>query len=189
MAGTGDAGAGGGAPPAGDASAPGGGPPREGGDEHETDGLRLVRRLVRIMDRHGLAEVELEEEGRKVRLRKAGVAAVEALTLPPLPAARGPAPAPAAAAAPPSPPASRGLEIRSPMVGTFYRAASPEAAPFVEVGDTIRKDSVVCIIEAMKVMNEIKSEVEGEVLAVLAQNGEAVEFDQPLFLVRPASGG
>jgi acetyl-CoA carboxylase biotin carboxyl carrier protein len=71
------------------------------------------------------------------------------------------------------------------MVGTFYRAPSPEAAVFVEVGDVLRKDMVVCIIEAMKVMNEIKSEVEGEVLAVLAQNGEAVEYDQPLFLVKP----
>jgi acetyl-CoA carboxylase biotin carboxyl carrier protein len=72
------------------------------------------------------------------------------------------------------------------MVGTFYRSPNPEAAVFVEVGDVLRKDQVVCIIEAMKVMNEIKSEVEGEVLAVLAQNGEAVEFDQPLFLVKPA---
>ncbi len=71
------------------------------------------------------------------------------------------------------------------MVGTFYRSPSPEAAPFVEVGDVIRKDTVVCIVEAMKVMNEIKSDCEGEVLAVLAQNGEAVEFDQPLFLVKP----
>ena len=73
------------------------------------------------------------------------------------------------------------------MVGTFYRASSPEAAPFMEVGDIVHKDSVVCIIEAMKVMNEIKSEVEGEIIAVLAQNGEAVEFDQPLFLVRPVA--
>ncbi|MHC4820729.1 MAG: acetyl-CoA carboxylase biotin carboxyl carrier protein, partial [Planctomycetota bacterium] len=97
------------------------------------------------------------------------------------------APAPAESAPPPSSPsvAAKGTEIKSPMVGTFYRSPSPEAAPFVEVGDTIRKDSVVCILEAMKVMNEIKAEIEGEILAVLVQNGEAVEFDQPLLLVKP----
>jgi acetyl-CoA carboxylase biotin carboxyl carrier protein len=160
----------------------------DGGNAQAGDDLDLVRRLLRLMDRHGLAEVELEEGGRKVRLRKAGPAALQALPVPPVVAPAAPAAAPAPAAPAPAP-AARGIEIRSPMVGTFYRASSPEAAPFIEVGDVVRKDTVVCIIEAMKVMNEIKSEIEGEVLAVLAQNGEAVEFDQPLFLVKPASGG
>jgi len=146
--------------------------------------LRDVKRLVHLMDLHGLTEVELEDEGRRVRLRKGhdAHAAVPAQVLAPL--AQAPA-APAPSAAAPASAAPRGTEIRSPMVGTFYRSPSPEAAVFVEVGDVIRKDQVVCIIEAMKVMNEIKSEVEGEVLAVLAQNGEAVEYDQPLFLVKP----
>jgi acetyl-CoA carboxylase biotin carboxyl carrier protein len=148
--------------------------------------LRDVKRLVNLMDRHGLAEVELEDAGRRVRLRKGGGAEVHSL----VPAhAAAPAPAPAAAPAPVPAPAAPGVEIRSPMVGTFYRASSPEAAPFAEVGDVIHRDSVVCIVEAMKVMNEIKSEVEGEILAVLAQNGEAVEFDQPLFLVKPSGQG
>lgn len=150
--------------------------------------LRDVKRLVHLMDLHGLAEVELEDEGRRIRLRKGleSNGAVPAHVLAPLSAnpfpgqAQG-APAPAAAA----PQAPKGSEVRSPMVGTFYRSPSPEAAPFVEVGDTIRKDTVVCIVEAMKVMNEIKADCDGEVLAVLAQNGEAVEFDQPLFLVKP----
>ena len=145
--------------------------------------LRDVKRLVSLMDRHGLHEVEVEDAGRRVRLCKGGGPSLHALPAAALQVpvlAPGVAPAPAPAAAAPA-----GSEIRSPMVGTFYRAASPEAAPFMEVGDTVRKDAVVCIIEAMKVMNEIKSEVEGEVLAVFAQNGEAVEFDQPLFLVRP----
>jgi acetyl-CoA carboxylase biotin carboxyl carrier protein len=147
--------------------------------------LRDVKRLVHLMDQHGLSELELEDDGRKVRLRKGGIPALQPMhpvaaipqTLAPQDGA-APAPAPRA-------PAARGVEIKSPMVGTFYRAQGPEAAPFVEVGDSIRKDSVLCIIEAMKVMNEIKSEIEGEILAVLVQNGEAVEYDQPLLLVRP----
>jgi acetyl-CoA carboxylase biotin carboxyl carrier protein len=159
--------------------------PRSHAPEGRMD-LRDVKRLVHLMDLHGLTEVELEDAGRRVRLKKGhdGHAALPAHVVAPLPAAGGAAPAHGAAA--PAAAAPKGSEIRSPMVGTFYRSPSPEAAPFVEVGDMIRKDSVVCIIEAMKVMNEIKAECDGEVLAVLAQNGEAVEFDQPLFLVKPA---
>ena len=140
------------------------------------------------MDLHGLAELELEDEGRRVRLRKGagadgqGFFPVPAHVVAPLPGHGLPGPAAAPAAAP----APRGAEVRSPMVGTFYRSASPEAGPFVEVGDSVGKETVVCIIEAMKVMNEIKAEMEGVVVAVLAQNGDAVEFDQPLFLVKPA---
>jgi len=147
--------------------------------------LRDVKRLVHLMDRHGLAEVEMEDAGRRLRLRKGGVPEIQPVPAVPVPMpASGATPVPAPGASAPAP-ASRGVEIRSPMVGTFYRSANPESAPFVEVGDAIRKESVVCIIEAMKVMNEIKAEIEGEVLAVLVQNGEAVEYDQPLFLVKP----
>ena len=117
-----------------------------------------------------------------VRAQEGGfVAAAPAAAVAPQAAA-----APAAAEPEPAAP-KRGEEILSPMVGTFYRAPSPDTSPFVEVGDRIGRESVVCIVEAMKVMNEIKAEVEGEILEILVQNGEPVEFGQPLFLVR--SGG
>ncbi len=145
-----------------------------------------VERLLKLMDRHELVEVEIEdpEKGTRVRLRKAN----------PERNSR-PLPAPALPAAPEAPAWSEGgeagsggngnvVEIPSPMVGTFYRASSPDSDPFVEVGDEIDGESVICIIEAMKVMNEIKAEVSGEVIEILVQNGEAVEYGQPLFLVR-----
>ena len=144
-----------------------------------------LRRLVSLMQANDLAEVELEEEGKRVRVVRGRVAALPAAQAAPTPVA---APAPAAAV-PREAKESRGIEIPSPMVGTFYRSPSPDAAPYVEVGDRIGKDTPVCIVEAMKVMNEIKSEVEGEILEILVQNGEPVEFGQPLFLVRPPSGG
>jgi acetyl-CoA carboxylase biotin carboxyl carrier protein len=156
--------------------------------------LAELRKLAELMEQKDLYEVEVEEEGKRVHIVRGG----------PRPAAHAPvawAPAgmlPAAGSLPPqaaagepaaagaAPAASRGLEIPSPMVGTFYRAPGPDAAPFVEVGDRINKSTVVCIVEAMKVMNEIKAEVDGEILEILVQNGEPVEFGQPLFLVRPS---
>jgi acetyl-CoA carboxylase biotin carboxyl carrier protein len=98
-------------------------------------------------------------------------------------AAGGPAPAANPAGAPAK--AQDTVEIKSPMVGTFYRAAAPEADPFVTIGQEVTEDTTVCIIEAMKVMNEIKAEVRGEVVAVLVENGEPVEFGQPLILLKP----
>ena len=145
--------------------------------------LAELRRLVSLMETRDLVEVEIELPDKRVHVVRGGVAAA-------VPAA-GPAPAPVAAAPPSAGEASgdveepRGNEIPSPMVGTFYRAPSPDAAPYVEVGDRIQPDTVVCIVEAMKVMNEIKAEVSGEVLEILVQNGEPVEFGQPLFLVAP----
>ena len=153
--------------------------------------LAEVRRLVNLMETKELAEVEIELEGKRVRVVRAGHGA-PVVTAGPIVAAHAAAPAPAAtpAAAPAeAAPESRGTEIPCPMVGTFYRSPSPDAAPFVEVGDRIGKETVVCIIEAMKVMNEIKAEVEGEILEILVQNGEPVEFGQPLFLVRPSGSG
>jgi acetyl-CoA carboxylase biotin carboxyl carrier protein len=119
-----------------------------------------------------------------VRLRKASAAA---------PAAVAPAAAPVAAAAPAAgaaaqaarPPKENLPSINSPMVGTFYVAASPEAAPLVEIGDHVAEDTVVCVIEAMKVFNEIQAEMSGTIEKVLAKNAEAVEFGQPMFVVRP----
>lgn len=146
--------------------------------------LRKIKSLVELMNENALAEVELEEEGMKVRLRKFGggaLAGVPPHAFPAAPDAQTPAPQAALSAASP---AKAGHLIASPMVGTFYRAASPQAKPFVEAGSPVGKDAVVCIIEAMKVMNEIKAECEGVVEEILAQNGQAVEFGQPLFRIR-----
>jgi acetyl-CoA carboxylase biotin carboxyl carrier protein len=124
-----------------------------------------------------------------VKVVRGGPAAGPAVYVQPAAAQAAPAPAAAPAAAGPAPAKeSRGIEIPSPMVGTFYRSPSPDASPYVEVGDRIGKDTPVCIVEAMKVMNEIKAEVDGEILEILVQNGEPVEFGQPLFLVRPSGG-
>ncbi|MHC4472661.1 MAG: acetyl-CoA carboxylase biotin carboxyl carrier protein [Planctomycetota bacterium] len=155
--------------------------------------LKEVERVLELMKQHDLVEVELEdpEKGTRIRLRKAGAETNSHPVVTPTIAI----PATAAEIAPvanPTPVAEAGqeedranlMEVPSPMVGTFYRAPSPDADPFVEVGDTIDLESVVCIIEAMKVMNEIKAEVAGEVVEILVQNGEAVEFGQPLFLIR-----
>jgi acetyl-CoA carboxylase biotin carboxyl carrier protein len=152
-----------------------------------------VEGLVELMDRHGLLEVDWEagSDGlRRVRLSRAGVAhgvpgAVHG------PAAGHPAhsaPAPLAAPAGGEAPAGReNLHVfKSPMVGTFYRAPSPEAPPFASVGDKVDEHTTVCIIEAMKVMNEITPDKAGVVVSVEVENGEAVEFGQPLLLIRPA---
>ncbi len=150
--------------------------------------LAEVRRLVNLMETRDLAEVEIELEGKRVRVVRAVGAAMQGAVMPYAPAMPAPASAPGPAA-PVEPEEPRGSEIPSPMVGTFYRAPGPDAAPFAEVGDRIGSESVICIIEAMKVMNEIKAEMEGEVLEILVQNGEPVEFGQPLFLVRPSGSG
>lgn len=151
-----------------------------------------LERLVKLMNENDLVELEIEEEGRTVRLRKApGVplAMPNAMQLlpqmQPMHMAPAPAAAGSAAAAPSGPPAGT-VEIRSPIVGTFYKAASPESPAFVAVGDRIKTGAVVCIVEAMKVMNEIQAEVSGEIVEILVENGQAVEFDQPLFRVKTA---
>lgn len=160
--------------------------------------LKLIQRLIAMMKRGGLAELDVEDvqSGVKLRLKRAGLepAPVPLVQLiqgggtaqlnAPAPTYAQSAAAPAAAGeAPPKKPVV-GTPVTSPMVGTFYRAASPEAEPFVQVGKRVTADSVLCIIEAMKVMNEIKSEVSGEILECLVESGEPVEFGQPLFLVK-----
>jgi len=147
-----------------------------------------LKKLVKLMNENELVELEIEEQGAKVRLKKAPSIAGFAAQAAALPVYATP---PAVAVTPPAspPPGPVGpppgtVEIRSPIVGTFYKSASPDSAPYVAVGDRLKPDSVVCIIEAMKVMNEIKAEVAGEVVEILADNGEAVEYDQVLFRVR-----
>ncbi|MHC5010664.1 MAG: acetyl-CoA carboxylase biotin carboxyl carrier protein [Planctomycetota bacterium] len=148
---------------------------------------RELKKLVQLMNDNELVELEIEEEGRRVALRKAGANAAAAhppapyVAPPAPPAAPAPAPAPETADDGP-PPGTR--EIRSPMVGTFYRRPSPDAEPYAQVGDHINADTVVCIVEAMKVNNEIKAETEGEILEILVEDGQPVEFDQPLFLLK-----
>jgi acetyl-CoA carboxylase biotin carboxyl carrier protein len=158
-----------------------------------------VEELAQLMDRHGLLEVDWEtgaDGARRVRVSRVGSSGncgpvhVGLNPAPPVHASSGgPAAAltPSSKAAPPPSPSTEGLHaFKSPMVGTFYRAPSPEAAPFVSVGDKVDEHSTICIIEAMKVMNEITPDKGGEVVSIEVENGEAVEFGQPLFLIRPA---
>ncbi|MCX6906586.1 MAG: acetyl-CoA carboxylase biotin carboxyl carrier protein [Verrucomicrobia bacterium] len=142
------------------------------------------------MKRNELTEFELEREGGKIRIKRGpngstqSDTAVIPLPVQAAPVVVAPTAAPAVAAPAPAAPAADSAEIKSPMVGTFYRAPSPEAAPFIEVGAAVNEETVVCIIEAMKVMNEIKAEVKGVITEVLLENAKAVEFGQPLFRVR-----
>jgi acetyl-CoA carboxylase biotin carboxyl carrier protein len=142
-----------------------------------------LKRIVDIMNQNDLAEIEIEEEGLRLRLRKKE-GSVVALPAAPLPVAAAAPPAAAGEAAPAAEVAEGLHTITAPMVGTFYRAPAPEVDAYVEVGRRINPESVVCILEAMKVMNEIKSECAGEVVKICVQNGEAVEYDQPLFVVK-----
>ena len=145
---------------------------------------REIRRLADLLRDYGLTEVEVERDGVRIRLRRepAPVAA-------PATAAASAAPAAIAgtSAATPGTSASEAhlLTIQAPMVGTFYRAPSPDTQPFVRDGDRVKKGQVVCIIEAMKLMNEIESKVAGRVVKVLVENAQPVEYGQPLFLLEP----
>jgi acetyl-CoA carboxylase biotin carboxyl carrier protein len=153
--------------------------------------LAAVRELLALMGEHDLAELAFEQGDLKVSLKKAGAATGPPAAVPiaGLPVVANPAPAAPAPAAPEAaePEAETdGLqEISSPMVGTYYAAADPDSPPFVEVGQQVSEGTVVCIIEAMKVMNEIKAECRGTIEKVLVRNGEAVEYGQALFRVRP----
>jgi acetyl-CoA carboxylase biotin carboxyl carrier protein len=145
--------------------------------------VKKLRRLIELMKEHDLSEVDLKEADRHVRIKRGGdVIATHSAPVPQA-AARS-----AAAAAPPQPAADAGmLIIKSPMVGTFYKASGPDAAPFVKVGDRIGPEKTVCIVEAMKVFNEIPAGVSGQVVAILVENGAPVEFGQPLIKVDPGA--
>ena len=156
--------------------------------------LKDIKAIIDLMKKNDLSVFEKEKDGFRLKLQKgAGEQTIFAAPSVPqmiaVPAAPGAAaeggPTTAAPAAPPSSVSSK--EITSPMVGTFYRAASPEAPPFVDVGREVNEDTVVCIIEAMKVMNEIKAEVSGVIAEVVAENGKPVQFGQALFRVRYAT--
>jgi len=145
--------------------------------------LKEIRTLIDLMKKNGLAVFKMERENFKITLKTAEAGQIVAYQQPPSGAAPA-APAAAFSAATPSVPASDLKEIKSPMVGTFYSAASPESDPFLAVGQNIGADSVVCIIEAMKVMNEIKAELSGTVVEILAENGKPVQYGQVLFRVK-----
>ncbi|MXQ55779.1 acetyl-CoA carboxylase biotin carboxyl carrier protein [Shimazuella alba] len=160
--------------------------------------MHEIRELIQLIDDSSIDEFELEKDGEKVSIRKAKpevitqqVAAPAAYVPPVAPQAVPPAPAVQETAPAASAPAEESTDtdlhkIVSPMVGTFYRASSPDADPYVSEGDTINSKSVVCIVEAMKLMNELEAEVSGTIVQVLAENGQLVEYGQPLFLVKPS---
>jgi len=150
--------------------------------------MDALRELLAIMNDNGLAELEYEIGDLAIRLSKGQGAApvLQAAPFTPAPAQSGGAVAPTAQAADPAVQETKHLEVVSPMVGTFYPAASPDAKPFVSVGAEVTEDTVVCLIEAMKVFNEIKAGVSGRITKVCVSNEDTVEFGQVLFLVEPA---
>jgi acetyl-CoA carboxylase biotin carboxyl carrier protein len=153
-----------------------------------------IERILELVRQHDLAEFELEREGLKLRVRKASApfqVIPPQLQPAPMPSAAPIAPAPVAAAAgppvPPPPAEDVALElavVKSPIVGTFYRSSEPGAPAFVEVGQRVKKDQVLCIIEAMKLMNEITSEYEGEIVNVYVENGKPVQYGERLFAIK-----
>ena len=149
--------------------------------------LRKLKTLIELVETSGIAELEIQEGEERVRITRALAPSAHTVMMH-APMAQAPQAAPAAApAAPVAVPAvaeePSGHVVKSPMVGTFYRAASPGAKAFVEVGDAVKEGDTLCIVEAMKLMNEIEADASGVVKAVLAENGQPVEFGQPLFLL------
>ena len=146
--------------------------------------IRKIKKLIELVEESGITELEVQEEEGTVRISRAAPAvapaAIQYAAAPVAPVA-----APAAAAAPAEAPAAEvsGHQVRSPMVGTFYRSPSPEAKAFVEVGQTVKVGDALCIVEAMKMMNRIEADKAGVVKAILVNDGEAVEFDQPLIVI------
>ncbi|MDB5879019.1 MAG: acetyl-CoA carboxylase biotin carboxyl carrier protein [Variovorax sp.] len=149
--------------------------------------LRKLKTLIDLVSESNISELEITEAEGKVRIVKGGIAApVQYVQTMAAPAAAQPASAaaPAAEAAPASAPAAAtGHVVKSPMVGTFYRSSSPGAAAFVEVGSQVKEGETVCIIEAMKILNEIEADKSGTITQILGENGQAVEYGQPLFII------
>ena len=149
--------------------------------------LRKLKTLIDLVETSGIAELEIQEGEERVRITRNVPQGQQSVTFHAAPA---PTLAPAVSAPPAAPsqePAApaepEGHVVKSPMVGTFYRSAQPGAAPFVEIGDTVAQGDTLCIVEAMKLMNEIEADAGGTIKAILAENGQAVEFGQPLFVL------
>jgi acetyl-CoA carboxylase biotin carboxyl carrier protein len=149
--------------------------------------LRKLKKLIDLVQESGIAELEITEGEEKVKIVRGGVVTVSAVApsvVPAAPEARAAAPAAAASPAPAESAAGQeGHVVKAPMVGTFYRSPSPDAKPFVEVGQPIKEGDTICIIEAMKLMNEIEADAAGVVKAILVENGQPVEYGQPLFIL------
>ncbi len=145
--------------------------------------IKKIQELVEIMSKNDLAEVLFEQEGTKVHLKKNGAQIVGQPMMQPVQMQQAQA-APGAAQAEAGEAKIDGQEVKSPMVGTFYASPSPDSDPFVKVGDIVNEGDVLCVVEAMKLMNEVKSEVSGKVVSILAENAEPIEFGQTLFIVQ-----
>jgi acetyl-CoA carboxylase biotin carboxyl carrier protein len=155
--------------------------------------LRKLKKLIDLVQESGIAELEITEGEERVRIASGGAVTVTPLgtAAPAAPAAAPPAGQPAAApagsAAPAPaavpPPGSEGHVVKSPMVGTFYRAPAPDAKPFIEVGGAVKEGQIICVIEAMKLMNEIEADASGTIKAILVENGQPVEYGQALFII------
>jgi len=150
--------------------------------------IKKIEEIVRLMEKHSLTEISIEEEGVKFHLKKGAGGAIEKVTEALPQGVKQPIAASGqkAEAVPTKKETQNLVEVKAPMVGTFYRAPSPEAKPFVDIGKSVKENDVLCIIEAMKLMNEIKSEIRGKIVDILVENAEPVEFGQVLFLVEPS---
>ena len=149
--------------------------------------IRKVKKLIELLEESDINEIEIQEGEESVRISRSSSIVAAAPVVQAAPAAvAAPAPAPAAPAAAPAAPAAPAVDghaVNSPMVGTFYGAPSPGAAPFVSVGQSVKEGDVICIVEAMKMMNQIEADKAGTITAILVEDGEAVEFDQPLVTI------
>jgi acetyl-CoA carboxylase biotin carboxyl carrier protein len=144
--------------------------------------IRKVKKLIELLESSGIAEIEISEGEESVRISRYSQPVPSVAPVAQAPAAAEAPPQPADAPADPAKPSS-GHEVTAPMVGTFYASPSPGAKPFVEIGSTISAGDTICIIEAMKMMNQIEADVSGKVVSILAENGHPVEFGQPLFVI------
>jgi len=154
--------------------------------------LRKLKKLIDLVEDSGIAELEVTEGEEKVRIVKGGAAGKEMVVLapstvpmsaPPVQAVAGAPAAPLSAPAAEAPTSQEGHMVKSPMVGTFYRASAPGAKAFVEVGDTVKVGQTICVIEAMKLMNEIEADKDGVVKAIMVENGQPVEYGEPLMMI------
>ncbi len=147
--------------------------------------IRKVKKLIELLEESNIDEIEIKEGEESVRISRNGAQAMSMAARAAAPAYAAPAPPPPAPVPPPVQPAvtSAGHVLNSPMVGTFYRSPSPSSASFVEVGQAVKVGDVICIVEAMKMMNQIEADKAGTIAAILVENGEPVEFDQPLFSI------
>ncbi len=144
--------------------------------------IKKIQELIELMNNNDLAQIEIEKEGTKIKLVKNGTGVVERMVSA-APAAVANALAQGTDGA--DKPTGNQKEMKSPMVGTFYKAPSPDVAAYVEVGDVVKKGDVLCIVEAMKLMNEVKSEFNGKIVKICVENAEPVEFDQTIFIIEP----